>query len=282
MLGLDASFVISGEKQTMKKAILLVTFGTSVPEAQRAFRQVEGQAKKEFPNTEIRWAYTSRIIRAKLAEQGTRLDSPEMALARFMSEGYTHMAVLSLHTIPGLEFHQLYRNSMLFGEMSGGFRRVVVSRPLLSSQDDVERVSKALVERIPKDREARDAVVFMGHGSRNHPADALYSAMNYLFMDLSPDVYVATVQGYPSLTDILPKFEGKNIGKVYLIPFMSVAGEHARKDMIGEQPGSWKSVLTRRGFTCEAIMTGTAEYPEIAEIWLDHLRDSFAKLEDIG
>ena len=262
----------------MKRAILIVAFGTSVPEARRAFEQVDVRAKGAFPSIEIRWAYTSRIIRAKLAKQGTRLDSPEMALARFMDEGYTHVAVLSLHTIPGIEFHQLYRNAMLFGDMTGGFRRVAVARPLLSSQEDIERVSKALIERIPKDRRPRDAVIYMGHGSRNHPADALYSAMNFVFQDLSPNVYVATVQGYPGLTDILPKFAGKNINRVYLIPFMSVAGEHARKDMVGEQPDSWKSVLTANGLTCEAVMTGTAEYPEIVEIWLDHLRDSFAQL----
>lgn len=278
MFGADISFAVRGEEQTMKKAILIVAFGTSVPEAQRAFEQVDARAKGAFPTTEIRWAYTSRIIRAKLARQGTRLDSPEMALARFMAEGYTHVAVLSLHTIPGIEFHQLYRNAMLFGEMAGGFRSIVVARPLLSSQDDIERVSKALIERIPTDRRPGDAVVFMGHGSRNHPADALYSAMNYVFQDLSPNVYVATVQGYPSLVDVLPKFAGKNIKKAYLIPFMSVAGEHARKDMMGEQADSWKSVLTCNGLTCEAIMTGTAEYPEIVEIWLDHLRDSYAQL----
>jgi len=262
----------------MTKAILIVAFGTSVPEAQRAFEQVDDQTKKAFPTTEIRWAYTSRIIRAKLAEQGNRLDSPEMALARFMADGYTHVAVLSLHTIPGIEFHRLYRNAMLFGEMTGGLRHVVVARPLLSSQNDIERVSKALIERIPKDRKPEDAVVFMGHGSRNHPADALYSAMNYVLQDLSPNVYVATVQGYPGLTDVLPKFAGKSIRRVFLMPFMSVAGEHARKDMVGEEPDSWKSVLTRNGLTCEAIMSGTAEYPEIVKIWLDHLLESFEQL----
>jgi len=263
----------------MKKAILLVTFGTSVPEAQKAFEHIDVQARKAFPATEIRWAYTSRVIRSKLAGQGKHLDSPETALARFMDEGYTQVAVLSLHTIPGIEFHQLHRNAMLFAQMIGGLRNVVVARPLLSSQTDIERVSKALLERIPKDRKLEDAVVFMGHGSRNHPADALYSAMNYVFQDLSPNVYVATVQGYPGLVDILPKLADRDIEKVYLMPFMSIAGEHARKDMIGEQPDSWKSLLTRGGFACEAIMTGTAEYPEIVEIWLDHLRDAFARLE---
>ena len=262
----------------MKKAILLVTFGTSVPEAQKAFGRIDEQAKEAFPDIEIRWAYTSQTIRAKLARQGMELDSPEVALAHLMAEGCTHVAVLSLHTIPGIEFHELCYNTKFFGEMKKGFQRIMVARPLLSSQDDIKRVSECLIARIPEDRRPEDAVLFMGHGSRNHPADALYSAMNYTLQDLSPNTYVATVQGHPTLADILPKLMGKSTTKVYLMPFMSVAGEHARKDMAGEEPESWKSVLSRAGFQCETILTGTAEYPEIVEIWLDHLRDVVAKL----
>ncbi|MCK8600463.1 sirohydrochlorin cobaltochelatase [Desulfoferrobacter suflitae] len=262
----------------MNRAILVVAFGTSVPQAQKAFDHIDRRVKKAFPDTEIRWAYTSRTIRAKLARQGIRLDSPEIALARLMDEAFTHAAVLSLHTIPGIEFHELCRNAKLFGEMSGGFQRILVAPPLLSSQNDLERVAKALIEQIPKTRKPDEPVLFMGHGSKNHPADALYSAMNWIFQDLSPHTYVATVQGHPALIDILPKLQGKNLGKVYLLPFMAVAGEHARKDMAGEDPESWKSVLTRNGFRCEIMLTGTAEYPEIVEIWLDHLRDAVARL----
>jgi sirohydrochlorin cobaltochelatase len=271
---------IMEKKPFMKKAILLVAFGTSVTKAQKVFEHIDTQAHQTFPETEIRWAYTSRIIRAKLARQGTLLDSPEVALAHLMDEGYTHVAVLSLHTIPGIEFHELHHNAMLFAQMSGGFQRILLARPLLSSQRDIARVAGALVERIPTERDPRDAVLFMGHGTRNHPADALYAAMNYAFQDLSPNVYVATAQGYPTLDDILPKIrnESNHSRRVFLIPFMSVAGEHARKDMAGDEPDSWKSVLTGEGFTCEIIMTGTAEYPEIVQIWLDHLRDVYARM----
>ena len=57
---------------------------------------------------------------------------------------------------------------------------------------------------------------------------------------------------------------------------MSVAGEHARKDMAGDGPESWKSVLTKNGFKCEVILKGTADYPEIVNVWLEHLRAVFS------
>jgi cobalamin biosynthesis Co2+ chelatase CbiK len=75
-----------------------------------------------------------------------------------MSDGYTHVVVLSLHTIPGEEFHELYQNAQLFGQMAG------------------------------------------------------------------------------------------------------------------DEPDSWKSVLTRNGYQCEPILKGSADYPEIVEVWLNHLR----------
>ncbi|MCK8600583.1 sirohydrochlorin cobaltochelatase [Desulfoferrobacter suflitae] len=262
----------------MKQAILLVTFGTSVPEAQRAFEHIDVQTRTAFPGTEIRWAYTSPTIRKKLSGRGIPIDSPEIALARLMDEGYRHAAVLSLHTIPGIEFHNLCHNAKLFERMHGGLQRVVVARPLLSSQEDMGRVIQCLLQRIPQSRGPQDGVLFMGHGSRNHPAGALYSAMNYILQDVSPNTYVATAQGHPTLSDVLPRLVGRNIGKVYLMPFMSVAGEHARKDMAGEQRDSWKSVLSRHGFECRTILTGTAEYPEIVAIWLDHLREVLAQL----
>ena len=48
---------------------------------------------------------------------------------------------------------------------------------------------------------------------------------------------VGTVDGYPSLDDLLPKIIERKAGKVYLIPFMAVAGDHARNDMAGDEPG---------------------------------------------
>jgi sirohydrochlorin cobaltochelatase len=111
------AFAAHGEKKTEKKAILLVAFGTSVPEAAKVFDKIDEQTRKEFPGVEIRWAFSSRIIRAKLAREGKVMDSPEMALSRLMNDRFTHVAVLSLQTIPGEEFHELYQNAKLFGQI---------------------------------------------------------------------------------------------------------------------------------------------------------------------
>lgn len=264
--------------EVLKKAVLLVAFGTSVPEARRAYERVDRQVRSALADIEIRWAYTSKVIRRKLAEQGERIPSPELALAQMMDEGYTHVAVLSLHVFPGHEFHDLYLNANLFGKMAKGFKRILVARPMLSSYDDMERTVKALLKIIPPDRKPEDAVLFMGHGNEKHPADVVYAAMNHVFQESSSNVFVAAVQGKPGFYDILPKLIDRRVGKVFLIPFMLVAGEHARNDMAGDKPESWKSLLLQHGIGSETILSGIAEYPEIVEIWLDHLRRVLADL----
>lgn len=278
MVALTAACCLAahGEKPPEKKAILLVAFGTTVPEAQKAFDRVGAQAKAAFPGTDIRWAYTSSIIRSKLAKQGKVLDSPETALAKLMGDGFTHVAILSLQTIPGREFHDLYQNARLFEQMSGGFEKIVVALPLLSSHEDMVRVAKGMLKNIPKERKASDAVLLMGHGTEKHPSDAIYLAMNQVFSELDPNVFVATVEGYPSVNDILPKLRERKAGKVFLMPFMLVAGDHARNDMAGDDKDSWKSILTKEGFKCEAVMKGTGEYPDIVDVWIDHLKSTLA------
>lgn len=264
-----------GEKPSIKKAILLVSFGTSDPEAANVFELIEKRARERFPGVEMRWAYTSRMIRAKLAKEGKLLDSPETAFAKLMDGGYTHVAVLSLHTIPGEEFHELYQNAQLFGQMSGGFQKILVARPLLASSKDMETVAQALMKNIPG-RKPGDAVIFMGHGTEHHPADAIYLAMNQVFQELDPNAFVAAVEGSSSLENVIPKLKKRKIKKVFLVPLMSVAGDHAKNDMAGNEEDSWKSILTEKGFKVEPILKGTAEIPEIVDVWLDHLKSAFS------
>jgi sirohydrochlorin cobaltochelatase len=264
-----------GEKPPIKKAILLVAFGTSDQEAAKAFAVVEKRARERFPGVEMRWAYTSRMIRAKLAKQGKPLDSPETAFAKLMDDDYTHVAVLSLHTIPGEEFHELYQNAHLFGQMSGGFQKILVARPLLSSSRDMDTVAAALLKNIPG-RKAEDAVVFMGHGTEHHPSDAIYLAMNQVFQEFDSNAFVAAVEGRNSLENVIPKLKKNKVKKVFIAPLMAVAGEHAKNDMAGDETGTWKSILTEKGFKCEPILKGTAEIPEIVDVWLDHLNSAFS------
>jgi sirohydrochlorin cobaltochelatase len=253
------------------KGILLVAFGTTVPEARTALDHIGEKTKMRFPGVETRWAYSSRIVREKLAAQGLFFDSPAMALARMMDDGFTHVAVQSLQTIPGEEFHGLQKTAQAFSGLPKGMERVTVGLPLLAAPADVEACARAIVASLPAQRQPGEAVILMGHGT-HHPANIYYAGLQYSLSRLDPLVLVGTVEGTPSLDDIRKTLKDRGVSKVYLQPLMAVAGDHAVNDMAGDGPDSWMSVLTRDGLACVPILRGTAEEPAFADIWLDHLQ----------
>lgn len=259
-----------GDSKAKKTGILLVAFGSSEASAQVSFENIGKKAKAAYPDTPIFWAFTSHIIRHKLAKQGKLLDSPEVALAKMADQGFTHVAVQSLHTIGGAEYHDLRKIVGGFKAM-GAFEKIILGYPLMSTQKDMEKVVKAVLNTIPKARKANEAVVLMGHGT-HHPANAFYASLMFQIQLLDPNVFVGTVEGYPEVKDITSWLQAKNIKKAWLMPFMSVAGDHAKNDMAGDEEDSWKSILTAAGITCEIVLKGTAEYDDYVDIWVDHIK----------
>ncbi len=258
-----------GHKDPKKVGILLVAFGSSEASAQVSFENIDRKVKAKYPDIPVHWAYTSHIIRAKLAQQGRLLDSPEVALAKMQDEKFTHVAVQSLHTIAGEEFHDLRRTVGAF-KMMGGFQRIVLGNPLLATQEDMQRTAAAIMTTIPKERKKTDAVVLMGHGTP-HPSNAFYAALMFQLQLEDPNIFVGTVEGYPEIGLIKDLLLKKEIKKAYLMPFMSVAGDHAKNDMAGDEDESWKSVLTKAGIECVPILKGSAEFDPFVDIWVDHV-----------
>jgi len=261
-----------GTHKEKKTGILLVAFGSSEASAQVSFENIDRKVKAAWPDVAVSWAYTSRIIRHKLAKQGKQLDSPAMALARMADEQFTHVAVQSLHTIAGAEYHDLTRVVGAFKSM-GDFESIVLGYPLLATQADMEKTVDALLDMIPADREKQDAVVFMGHGT-HHPGNAFYAALMFQAQQRDPLVFIGGVEGYPEIDDIQSWLAEKKIKTAWLLPFMSVAGDHAKNDMAGDEADSWKSILSESGIQCRTVMKGTAEYDSFVAIWLSHLENA--------
>jgi sirohydrochlorin cobaltochelatase len=204
-----------------------------------------------------------------MAKQGKQLDSPEVALAKMMDEKFTHVAVQSLHTIGGEEYHDLRRTVGAF-KIMGGFQRIILGYPLLATQEDMQRTVDAVLATIPKNRKKNEAVVLMGHGT-HHPSNAFYAALMFQLQLKDPNIFVGTVEGYPEVDLIQELLLEKKIKTAYLMPFMSVAGDHAKNDMASDEDDSWKSILTQAGIKCIPILKGTAEFDEFVDIWVDHV-----------
>ena len=256
---------------TPKPGILLVGFGSVVPRAQAAYERMGARVQAVFPNLPIRWAFTSPRIRRILAQQGTCLDSVEMALARMMSDGFSHVAVQSLQVISGKENHELLVNCRMFGQMVGGFRDIRVGLPLLSSETDMQNMTAALLAAIPPERKPDDAIVYVGHGSP-HPSNAFYTALMFHLQERDPLAFLGTISGWPDIAAIQERLLQRRIHTAWLLPCLAVAGNHALKDIAGDNGDSWKSAFERAGIACNPVLKGLLEYDAVADIWIDHLK----------
>jgi len=149
---------------------------------------------------------------------------------------------------------------------------------MMATPADMHAVVEAIAASIPKERRADEPVVLMGHGT-HHPDNIYYPGLQWYLSKKAPLVYVGTVEGEPSLDDVLAELAPLKAKTLWLMPLMSVAGDHARNDMAGDEPDSWKSVLSAKGYTVNAVLKGTAEYDVFAGIWLDHLQAALEGLK---
>lgn len=261
----------------VKRAILLVSFGTSYPEARVAFDNIEESVKSEFPGVEIRWAFTSKMIRKILKRRGEDINSPAEALAEMGEDGFTHVAVQSLHIIPGQEYDDLKHTVEAFNGMPKGIQVSKLGKPLLFTDSDSRALASFINSEYSSLVKKRSSVIFMGHGTV-HASNIYYPGFQYYLNQKSDGYFIGTVEGFPTLDNIVPGLEANGVKRVTLIPFMSVAGDHAKNDMAGEGSDSWRSILEARGFKVDIVLKGLAESDDVVRVWIDHLKEIYSEL----
>ena len=258
-----------------KKGILLVAFGTSMPEATGAINSLVNATKAAFPDTEVRVAYTSNIIRRKLKrEQNIEIPTPTEALAKMNDDGFTHVCVQPMHVIPGEEYDDLKGVVDAFASLRGkyGFKHLAIGRPFLSESKDCEVMAGILYRRFEKKAGGTRAIVLMGHGSP-HMANAMYSELQLTLSRLSNHFFIGTVEAPPTFENVLNVLKKTRYKTVILSPFMIVAGDHANNDLADEDdPESWLSQFKERGFKVETELVGLGEYPEIIQLFVNRVR----------
>lgn len=267
------------ENQTIKKAILVVSFGTTYLETLKLnILSIEEKIKATFPDYEVRRAFTSRRVIKKLAERdGLLFDTEDQALRRLKAEGYTEVYVQPLHVVAGEEYDKVKR-LVVHSTHANLFDKLSLGRPLLyymgqeNQPDDYLAAIDAVISQMPK-MGNEDALVLMGHGGL-HPSNAAYAALQLKIEEAAIErTYVYTVEGFPALDSVIKKLEKNQVKRVFLIPFMLVAGDHAQNDMAGDDEASAKSQLQQAGFQVSIYLRGLGENPAIQDLYVQHLQD---------
>lgn len=245
-----------------RQALVITSFGTSVPEARISITAVEEVLAAAAPEHICVRAFTSPTIRCILKGRGEDVPSLTEALERLAEEGIQRVIVQPTHLLYGYEYDKLKAEAEA---LAYRFEAVVVGRPLLADNSDLQRFANALSQDHPAEPGA--VTVFMGHGTE-HFANAAYPALQTaLYLLGRADLYVGTVEGWPGLEDILRQLEPGGSRKIYLRPLMLVAGDHARNDMAGE----WRPQLESAGHTVTCFFTGLGQRAWVQEMYRERL-----------
>jgi sirohydrochlorin cobaltochelatase len=247
-----------------KKALLVISFGTSIKSAQKSIENIEMFLASKYQEHDLFRAFTSRMIIKKIKKRdGMQTDFPDEALESIRKSGYSEVVCQSLHILNGIEFELTQKLVM---EYKPFFEKLTLGRPLLNGLSDYERVADMFAHIAKK----HPAILLMGHGTSHHSNSAYSMLEDMLRHKNINNVYVATVEGFPDIGYAIRKMKKDCVKKVTLMPFMIVAGDHAHNDMAGKDDDSWKNILISEGFKVETVLKGLGEYPEIAEMFYDH------------
>lgn len=298
-----SSFAMMGQQKN-KKAIVLAYFGTSYPSALVAITNIYTEVQKAFPGTEVKMAFTSNIIRKiwhKRQNDQTFLaghrdiprdilyvKGPLATVADLQDEGYRSIIVQPTHIYDGEEYSDLCEYVRGLNHIKTiktkymPFKSLVIGRPALGKNGpeydyhrDMEIAAKALSGDVALAQKDGAALVYMGHGNEFY-STGVYAEFQQVMRHQYPgaQIYVGTVEGFPSLDNVVSSVRHARIKKVLLKPLMIVAGDHARNDMAGDGNNSWKNTFKRAGIRVICDIHGLGENTQWAQIYAQHIRDA--------
>ncbi len=290
-----------------KSAIVLAMFGTTVEPALEGLLNIRSKINEKFPNTTVRFAFTSNIIRKKWQHRAEdpkyvkshpnipndvlHVKTPLATIADLQNDGYDTIVLQPTHISMGEEFLDLH--TYVDALMSMGtlkkpkykpFYKVVLGRPALGTygqehpySEDIDTVAKVMASDIELAKQEKAGLVYMGHGNEYFPGNGgAYLELASKMRRMYPEVVTAigNVEGYPAIEDVIELLNLYGVKKVALKPFMVVAGDHAINDMASNEDDSWKSILEKNGFEVITVPKGLGESDEFADIFVNHAIDA--------
>ena len=318
------------------KVILLVAFGSTWEQAYDTFDKVVSEYKSTFSGFDVYLSFSSAIC-INNARGGENTDpkdyyDPEHWLTAIGKAGYQQVVVQSLQVIPGEEYRRV-RDSYVKdfmnnrnGDFTNAYMKsldlnVVVGTPLMAEEIDAKNLATVLNQEADvKAAVANGIVAFMGHGNPEgydyYGGNIRYLQLEDYLRQLNQNYYVGTVDMEDTYVDnVLEHINGgtfdiavgdvtktmtytkNNAKKAQLYPLMSIAGDHAHKDMADpEDDESWYSMFNAAGITTTAYETNFTEacwqkyksgegyIPALAEraavrrLWMNHTREAVSKL----
>lgn len=287
-----------------KPAIVLAVFGTSHVSALPGIMGIFHSVQQAFPEEEVRLSFTSNIVRRIWRERRhdqeflaahptvppevLMVKGPLATIADLQDEGYGYIIVQSTHIASAEEYADLssyvdgFNSIKTIKKRNMPLQKVILGRPALGVSGivheyhlDLERAARAVAVDVAQARGRGAALVYMGHGN-DHFSTGVYVEFTEVMRHIYPEMrtYMTMVEGFPSYDLLFRELARDQVRKVYLKPFMTVAGDHAKNDMAGAEDDSLESQLLAKGIEVEVGLHGLGENENFAAIFVANIRDA--------
>lgn len=257
--------------EEVKPVILVVSFGTSYNDNRDlSIGAVEEAIQAAYPDWEVRRAFTAQTVIDILDERDAiDTDNVTEAMDKLVADGVKKVVIQPTHVMNGAEYDDVMAEIAPYADQFEGF---AVGAPLLTSVEDYEAVTEALLAENEYAGSEDTAIVYMGHGT-HHFANATYSQAQLVMQAAGyENAFVGTVEGFPALENVMANVTAYGATKVVLYPFMVVAGDHASNDMAGDEEDSWKTAFANAGFEVECVLEGLGQNAGVQAIYVEHVQ----------
>ncbi len=251
--------------------IILAAFGTARPRCLSVLEGFAARARARFPGVPLAWAFSAHFLGR---EGSKRWPSLESACRDLTAYGVQALVVQPLHCIPGAEHASLKNRLNHLKSVVPG--PVVLGSPLLRNEDDAQDLALLMHGLTPPD-DPEEIRLWVGHGS-SHTGSQGYRQLAAAMEAVSPRLLLAELRPAESFDHTLERLRRKHCKRVMLLPFFSLTGLHANRDLGGNCPESWKMRLERHGVHVRFIPKGMLEYPEFSSLWLNRLSEALKGL----
>ena len=256
----------------MKKAIIIASFGCSILDSREKYIEtIESAIKNNYKNIDCFRVFTSEIIRKKMKrEENIEIDNMDSCLKKLKANGYTHVYVAATHIIPGFEYDKILKAA---NEYQNDFEEIRISRTLLDNKMG-DKEKSAVKSYIKTDLKNDEAVVLVGHGTE-HISHKYYKQFEELLKKDVNNSFIINIEGNTYKYEVIKELKERSINKIYLYPFLIVAGDHALNDITSNEDDSIKSYFIKNGFRVEAFINGLGANDLIKDLFVDRLRDVY-------
>ena len=263
--------------QQTDKAILVVSFGTSYEASRKAtIEKIEQDIRNAFQDHRIYRAWTSKFIISILKKRDNyTVPTVKEALEQMITDGIREVVVQPTHILDGIENNIMKEEVLSYKKY---FDKIAFGTPLLADLKDESQALNAVTTEF-SDLKETEALVFMGHGT-THQVNTVYAGLDQKFKESAhANVFIGTVEADPTIHNLVKEVTSFQPSKIYVTPFMIVAGDHAHNDMAGDSPDSWVCQIENAGFEVCPIIKGLGEYPGIRRMYVEHAQKAIDSMK---